>query len=68
MHVLPHPAIIKFQRTDSVWRQQFLLDYFGSSGGSGKKKEGGLKLDLTIKRFEAETGLKAKVIRNEKEV
>lgn len=39
-------AIIKFQRTDSVWRQQFLLDYFGSSGGSGKKKEGGLKLDL----------------------
>ncbi|HRG84013.1 MAG TPA: hypothetical protein PLO99_15940, partial [Chitinophagaceae bacterium] len=39
-------AVIKFQRTDSVWRQQFLFDYFGSSGGSGKKKEGGLKLDL----------------------
>lgn len=39
-------AIIKMQRTtDSVWRHQFLIDYF-SSPASGKKKEGGIVLTL----------------------
>jgi hypothetical protein len=39
-------AIIKFQRPDSSgWRQQFLFDFFGSSGSSNKK-EGGIKFNL----------------------
>jgi hypothetical protein len=34
-------ALIKFQRTDSVWSQQFLFDYFSSpSTGTSKKKAG----------------------------
>lgn len=33
-------ALVKFQRTDSVWRQQFLFDILGgSSSGSGNKKK-----------------------------
>ncbi|MBK6936746.1 MAG: hypothetical protein IPH18_07545 [Chitinophagaceae bacterium] len=39
-------AIVKLQRPDSVWRHQFLVDYFSSSPGSTKKKKGGIKLDL----------------------
>lgn len=40
-------AIIKFQRTDSVWRQQFIFDYFSSSStDSTKKKKAGIKLNL----------------------
>jgi len=39
-------AVIKFQRTDSVWRQQFLFDYFGSSGDSTKKKKEGIRFNL----------------------
>jgi hypothetical protein len=38
-------AIIKFQRTDSVWRQQFVFDYF-SSPSTGKKKKAGIQFDL----------------------
>ena len=38
-------AIIKFQRTDSIWRQQFVFDYFASPS-SGKKKKAGIKFDL----------------------
>lgn len=38
-------AVIKMQREDSVWRHQFLIDYF-SSPSSGKKKEGGIVLTL----------------------
>ena len=37
-------AIIKLQRTDSVWQHQFLADYF-SSPSSGSKK-GGIELNL----------------------
>ncbi len=33
-------AIIKFQRTDSVWRQQFIFDYFSTPTTSNKKKAG----------------------------
>jgi hypothetical protein len=36
-------AIIKFNRTDSVWNYQFLSDYFA---GSGEKKDAGIEFDL----------------------
>lgn len=41
-------AVIKFQRPDSVWSQQFLFDYFGSSTSSSptKKKKAGIQFDL----------------------
>lgn len=40
-------ALVKFQRTDSVWSQQFLFDYFGgSSSSSTQKKKGGMQLNL----------------------
>ena len=40
-------AVVKFQRTDSVWRQQFIFDYFSSSSaGTGKKKKSGVQLNL----------------------
>ncbi len=38
-------AVIKLQRTDSVWRQQFILDYF-SSPSTGKKKKAGIQFNL----------------------
>lgn len=40
-------AVVKFQRTDSVWRQQFIFDYFTSPGsGDSSKKKSGLQLNL----------------------
>ncbi|MCX8019411.1 MAG: translocation/assembly module TamB [Chitinophagaceae bacterium] len=50
-------ALIKIQRTDSVWNHQFLLDYFSKNGsGSGTKKQGIVfnlkKLALKDVRFE----------------
>jgi len=40
-------ALFKFQRTDSVWRQQFLIDYFSSpSTGSAPKKKAGIRFHL----------------------
>ena len=40
-------AVIKFQRTDSVWRQQFIFDYFSSSSAdTSQKKKSGLQLNL----------------------
>ena len=38
-------AIVKFQRKDSIWSQQFLFDYF-SSPSTGEKKKGGMQIDL----------------------
>jgi hypothetical protein len=38
-------AVIKLQRTDSVWNYQYLADYF-SSPSSGKKKESGIDFSL----------------------
>ncbi|HKB44195.1 MAG TPA: hypothetical protein VKC90_07390, partial [Chitinophagaceae bacterium] len=38
-------AIVKFQRTDSVWRQQFFFDYFNSPS-TGQKKKAGIQFDL----------------------
>ncbi|MGQ0738847.1 MAG: translocation/assembly module TamB domain-containing protein, partial [Bacteroidota bacterium] len=41
-------ALIKFQRPDSVWRQQFLFDYFSSSSSNDttKKKKAGIRFNL----------------------
>lgn len=39
-------AVVKFQRTDSVWRQQFFLDYFSSPKTGIKKKDAGIEFDL----------------------
>lgn len=38
-------AVIRMQRTDSVWNYQFLVDHF-SSPSSGGKKEGGTQLNI----------------------
>lgn len=52
-------AIIKFQRTDSVWSQQFLFDYFGgSSTDTAKKKKAGIQFDLKKAEFRNVTFLK----------
>ncbi len=40
-------AVVKFQRTDSTWRQQFIFDYFSSSStDTSKKKKSGIELNL----------------------
>ncbi|MBI3138451.1 MAG: translocation/assembly module TamB domain-containing protein [Sphingobacteriales bacterium] len=40
-------AVVKFQRTDSVWRQQFIFDYFSSPAGTATaKKKSGIQLNL----------------------
>lgn len=42
-------ALIKFQRTDSVWSQQFLFDYFSSPAtprDTTKKKKAGIRFNL----------------------
>ena len=39
-------AIVKFQRTDSVWRQQFFFDYFSSPKTGTRKKSTGIEFDL----------------------
>ncbi|MES1219879.1 MAG: hypothetical protein ABUT20_30540, partial [Bacteroidota bacterium] len=39
-------ALIKFQRTDSVWSQQFFLDYFASPSSGKKKKNAGIQFNL----------------------
>jgi hypothetical protein len=38
-------ATIKFQRTDSIWRQQFIVDYFTPTS-TGAKKKAGIRFDL----------------------
>ncbi|HZF63264.1 MAG TPA: hypothetical protein VEZ55_02205, partial [Chitinophagaceae bacterium] len=39
-------AIIKLQRTDSVWNYRFLEDYFSSPGTGKKKKDAGIAFNL----------------------
>ena len=39
-------AVVKFQRTDSVWRQQFFFDYFSSPKTGRKKKSASIEFDL----------------------
>ncbi|HQZ76326.1 MAG TPA: hypothetical protein PLO70_17540, partial [Chitinophagaceae bacterium] len=42
-------AIIKFQRSDSIWRQQFIFDYFSSTTkDTAAKKKSGITLNLKI--------------------
>lgn len=43
-------ATVNMQRTDSVWNYQFLIDYFGSSKSSSKKK-GGIEFDIKVFQF-----------------
>lgn len=42
-------AVVKFQRTDSVWSQQFLFDFFGGSSSGSNKKSG---MELNLKKAE----------------
>lgn len=39
-------ALIKFQRKDSVWNNQFLFDYFSSNDTSKSSKKGGIEFNL----------------------
>ncbi|MCZ2460075.1 MAG: translocation/assembly module TamB [Chitinophagales bacterium] len=39
-------ALIKFQRTDSVWNNRFLLDYFSSPSSEKSSGKGGMSIDL----------------------
>jgi len=39
-------AVIKFQRTDSIWRQQFIFDYFASPTSTTTKKKAGIQFNL----------------------
>lgn len=39
-------ALIKFQRTDSIWNNQFLFDYFSSPGSGSKTSNKGIRLNL----------------------
>ena len=45
-------AIIKFQRTDSTWSQQFLFDYFSPSSGTVKADSKGEGIHLSIQKVE----------------
>ena len=51
-------AIIKYQRTDSVWQQQFLLDYFSSPVTGTKKKKAGIRFNLKKAEFTNVTFIK----------
>ncbi len=39
-------ALIKFQRSDSVWNYSFLEDYFASTGSSSPQKKSGIEFNL----------------------
>jgi len=51
-------AIVKFNRTDSVWNQQFLLDYFTSPNTGKKKKQAGIQFNLKELEMQNVTFLK----------
>lgn len=52
-------AVIKFQRTDSVWQQQFIFDYFSSPASTDTaKKKSGLQLNLKKATFKNVTFIK----------
>lgn len=44
-------ALIKFQRSDSVWSQQFLFDYFSSPSTSQPSKKSGIVFNLKQVEF-----------------
>jgi len=45
-YIALYDAVIKLQRTDSVWRHEFLLDYFSSPASTQPKKQKPLNLAL----------------------
>lgn len=57
-------AYIQLQRTDSVWRHQFLLDYFSTPASKSPKKEGAINIafrevdlrNILLKKKDAWTG------------
>ncbi len=51
-------AIIRFQRKDSIWSQQFFLDYFASPVTGSPKKKAGIKLNLKQLEFNNVTFIK----------
>ena len=51
-------AIIKFQRKDSLWSQQFLFDYFSSPSTGAPKKKAGIQLNLKQVEFNNVTFIK----------
>jgi hypothetical protein len=51
-------ALIKFQRPDSAWRQQFILDYFSSPSTGKKNKKAGIRFDLKKAEFKNVTFVK----------
>ena len=51
-------ALIKFQRTDSIWRQQFVFDYFSSPSNGTKKKKAGIQFNLKKVEFKNVTFVK----------
>lgn len=51
-------ALIKFNRKDSLWSQQFLFDYFAAPSSSGPKKKAGIKLNLKVAEFKNVTFVK----------
>lgn len=51
-------AIIKFQRTDSVWRQQFIFDYFSTPKTDTVRKKAGIVFNLKKVEFKNVTFIK----------
>lgn len=51
-------ALIKFQRTDSIWQQQFIFDYFASPKTGKPKKKSGILFNLKEIDFKNVTFLK----------
>lgn len=45
-------AVIKLQRSDSVWNYQFIADYFASPSPSPKKKSSGGGIELNLKKLD----------------
>lgn len=41
-------AVIKFQRSDSIWRQQFIFDYFATPKNDTVTKKAGIRFNLKI--------------------
>ncbi len=51
-------ALIKFQRKDSLWSQQFLFDYFSSPSTGKPKKNAGIQFNLKQAEFKNVTFVK----------
>ena len=51
-------ALVKFQRTDSIWRQQFIFDYFATPKTDTAKKKAGIVFNLKLVELKNVTFLK----------